>query len=446
VNIVKSEITENLVVNIWQHQIVTNLFTDTGEPVRIIFPGRTCTGGGCDLQDAVFTIGDKVVMGNIEVHVKSSQWYSHGHHRDGKYNDVALHVVMWHDFPLGTVLQNGKVIPTISLSPFLVYPLNKLRRKINLCSGHLPTCPAITRLSTRKPLTELLNAAGKERFATKTALMRKDLMKQDADQVLFRNISRALGYDKNTVPFETLADRLTFRALKEVRDKRNARQALILGIAGLLPSQRLRIKHKLVEDSEIDELETMWQSNGITATMNQSDWCFFRVRPNNFPTRRLVALSYLVNRYCQAGLLRGILNLIREAHIGKLYSCIEDGLIVFGQGYWEIHSDFGIAMARNTALLGRSKAAEMTINMLLPFVCAWGELAAEPELKVKATNIYFSYPKLEDNQLIRFMRQQLLLNLDTKLSALQQQGLIHIFKTYCRYRNCLECPVSVSQG
>ncbi len=443
----ESEITENLVVRIWQHQNLTNLLTDRGERIDIIFPGRICTDGGCDFQDAVFTVEDKLIKGNIEIHIKSSQWYSHGHHRDSRYNGIALHVVMWHDYPSGIVLQDGKIIPTISLSPFLAYPLNQLRRKIKLLDRYSSICPALKKQGKRKSLVKLLNVAGKERFDIKTALMRKDLLEKEAEQVLFRNIARALGYDKNTVPFETLADRLTFRVLKEIKGKRNTySQALILGTAGLLPSQRLGIKHRLIEGPEINELEVIWQSSSITAAMNKSDWCFFRVRPNNLPTRRLVALSYLVNRYCQLGLVQGVLNLVREAYGEKAYRLIEDRLIVFGHGYWAGHSDFGVAMTKSSALLGRGKAAEIAINILLPFACAWGELAAGPELTEKAANIYLSYSKLEDNQLTRFMKQQLSLTPDFKLSASQYQGLIHVFKTYCRSRNCQECPVAISQG
>jgi hypothetical protein len=82
----------------------------------------------------------------------------------------------------------------------------------------------------------------------------------------------------------------------------------------------------------------------------------------------------------------------------------------------------------------------------LPFVCAWGVLYAEPELEEKTIQIYLDYPMQEDNQLLRFMRQQLCLRSDFRLSALQQQGLLHIFKNYCRNKNCDQCPITISQN
>ena len=65
VNMLNEKISEKLVVDIWQHQIIANLVTDAGEPVRIIFPGRVCNEGGCDFQDAVFVINNKLKRGNI---------------------------------------------------------------------------------------------------------------------------------------------------------------------------------------------------------------------------------------------------------------------------------------------------------------------------------------------------------------------------------------------
>ncbi len=180
--------------------------------------------------------------------------------------------------------------------------------------------------------------------------------------------------------------------------------------------------------------------------MKEADWCFFRVRPDNFPTRRLIALSYLLARYHKSWLLQGILKLVREAPPRAEHRWLENGLTIVSQGYWANHFDFGIAKTRSSALLGREQATEIAINIILPFVYAWGEMAAEMKLKRKAAEVYHHYPKLVNNELTRYMKQQLLLKPDVDLSACQQQGLIHIFKTYCRHRNCVECPVAFNRG
>ena len=443
----KTEISEKLITHIWQHQLVTNLVTDAGEQLQIIHPGRTSNDSGCDFRDAAFAIDGKVIKGDIELHVKSSQWYSHGHHRDPKYNNIVLHVVMWHDSQPPALLQNGKSVPTVCLSSFLSNSLNELSHRADLPRYPLASCPAAMRHSNSESLNKLLTAAGEERFAAKITSFQKALNKEEAGQVLFRGIARALGYAKNTEPCEELTNRLRLSFLKRVEPKTNAaKQAWILGTAGLLPSQRPRLRHRLIEDGEIEKLETIWQSSGVAETMKEADWCFFRVRPDNFPTRRLIALSYILVRYRKSGLLQGILKLVKKTPPQAEHRWLENGLTIASQGYWANRFDFGVAKKRSSALLGQEKAAEIAMNIILPFAYAWGEIAAEPKLKKKVAEIYHHYPKLGDNELTRYMKQQLLLKPDVALSACQRQGLIHIFKTYCRHRNCTECPVALSQG
>ena len=72
------------------------LVTESGQSLNVIYPGKTNDLPGSDFQDAVITIGGQTIKGNIEVHVKSGDWRTHGHHRNPAYNGVVLHVVMWH--------------------------------------------------------------------------------------------------------------------------------------------------------------------------------------------------------------------------------------------------------------------------------------------------------------------------------------------------------------
>jgi len=437
-----TQISEKLIARIWQHQLVANLVTDSCEPFQAIYPGRANQTSGCDFKDAVFTIKGQIISGDAEMHVKSSQWYSHGHHRDPKYNNIALHVVWWHDNKSPTMLQNGKTVPTICLSPFLSYPSDELNR-LELSGNFSISCPEAERHSNSDSLNKLLTFAGEERLASKAALFRQALEKEEAGQVLFRGIVRALGYAQNAGLCEELANRLSLNFLENAEPETDStRQALILGTAGLLPSQR----HRPVEDRETDKLERIWQSTGITETMNEAGWCFSRVRPDNFPTRRLIAFSYLLARYRQTGLLRGMLQLVRKAPPGAEHRWLENGLVIDCQGYWRNHFDFGIVKKRSSALLGREKASAIIINAILPFACVWGEISSDLKLKRKAAEIYRRYPSPADNELTRHMKQQFLLKPCVRLSACQQQGLLHIFKTYCRLRNCTACPVASNQS
>jgi hypothetical protein len=273
----------------------------------------------------------------------------------------------------------------------------------------------------------------------------KALQKQEPGQVLFEGLARALGYSQNSQHFEKIANRLTLRSIEAFKpEKENIKQALILGAAGLLPSQRAKAKQESIIDAEIEELEQNWRTLNLAGIMNETDWCFFRVRPDNSPTRRLVALTYLISKYHKPGLLQGVLKLVAKAAEEASYLLLIDGLTVSAQGYWANHSDFGVAHPRGAALIGHDRASEMAINVVLPFASAWSRISRDPKLEYKAAEIYRRFPKPSDNELTRYMRQQLQITSGTRLSACHQQGLLHIFKNYCRYRDCAVCPINAS--
>jgi len=432
-------ITEKLVSSLWQSHPVTYPVADTGEWLHIIFPGRTSNGGGSDFKDAIIGVNGYIVSGEVEVHVKSSQWHGHGHHQDPRYNNIVLHVVWQRDSQAVTRLQNGRVIPTICLEPLLT----RLSELLRLPTHTPVSCPMVDSNADRSRLTALLTRAGLIRFRAKTAAYRKDMNKVDAEQVIYLGISRALGYAQNAGSFQKLAQRLPVAVLKQNLEPGFInQQALLLGHAGLLPSQRGR----KVRDRTAFRLERLWKSAGVMETMTESDWCFLRVRPDNFPTRRIVALSCLLDRFGREGLVSAILRLVEKSPESRKHRWLENGLVVAEPGYWRNHCDFGVLSGRSSALIGYEKASAMIINIVLPFAAALANKNSDSKLKRKAIEIYGAYPGGGDNELTRHMRQQLKLGPSVRLSAGQQQGLIHLFQAYCRLRNCLDCPVALSRG
>ena len=331
----ETKATEKLIARIWQHKLVTELVTDAGEHLHVIHPGRNSNTPGCDFQDAVFAINGRATTGNVEIHVKSSQWHNHGHHRDPKYNSISLHVVWQYNSQTSALLQNGQTVPTVCLSSFIGSTLDAVNDHLNLYSNNLTTCPTVKRHSNTENLNKLLTDSGEKRFASKTRSFRKALIEEDAAQVLYRGICRALGYSQNAEPCEKLANKLPLSMLDELQSEPDAiRQALVLGTAGLLPSQR----NRPVKDKETAKLENKWESMDITETMKETDWCFFRVRPDNLPTRRLIALSYLISRHIKTDLLQGILELTRKSPRRCGHRWLENDMVIEGRGYWQITS------------------------------------------------------------------------------------------------------------
>jgi hypothetical protein len=431
------KLSEKQVALIWQQMVGKELISSEDGLVSVIYPGMTNGGSGPDFRDAVIVNNSHLTKGDVEVHVMSSDWYSHQHHNDAEYNNVILHVVMCHDCNSATLLQSGKPVPVLCLA-------KALRHQAYLLPYQLP-CFQILDHIDKQTLRELLNTTGKERFKQKATHFQGEILrlaqKKEAGQVLFRGIMRALGYAKNTKPFEDLADRMPLKFI-ESREGLDLKQALLLGTAGLLPSQRWQVKS--VKEKAVQELEQIWQSVGEKVIiMNESDWNLAHIYPNNSPIRRIVAQSYLLERYSEEKLLAGILQLVKEASPPCGHRLLENGLTVTDDGYWQDHFDFDVrSKTKISALLGNSKAGEIAVNVVLPFAFSWGELINKAKITENTIELYRNYPKLDENCITRHMKKQLGLEEYFDFSACHQQGLIHIFRNYCREGMCSQCPLA----
>jgi len=442
---------ERAVVEIWQKLMdKAGLTTEGGKSVRIIYPGRKNDDRGADFRDAVIATSQGIMKGDIEVHVKSSDWQAHRHHRDPAYNRVILHVVLWHNSEKATNLHNGKTAPILALDKYIGNPNGHWTRLV-----HSPASSGMPCLKTAKglatdTLAEFLDSAGEERFSAKAAEFQDELTQMEASQCLYQGIMGALGYAKNKPPMLQLARRLPLHILQsmtqdEVSDQeRLARlQALLLGTAGLLPSQRQNSHRGYKDDRWIDKLEGLWASSHSTKAMSEDDWHLFKVRPNNFPLRRIAAMSYLILRYRERGIVEEVVDMIKEAPVSGGYLSLEKGFMVTADGYWASHFDFGLdCKSDNPTLLGRWRAADIAVNVLLPFALAWGKLNSQPEVERRVFDLYRGYPRLAANTVERHMMKQLGLNSSLVNSAQRQQGLIHIYNTLCSQGRCHCCSLS----
>jgi len=441
---------ESLIVKIWQYQLLdrTNLATEEGEPIRIIYPGRINDDRGADLLDAAIITSRGLIKGHIEVHVKSSDWRAHRHHQDPTYNRVILHVVMWHDTEVATNLQNGQKVSILALHKYIKSPTSQMNNMVYPpATLNIPCHEAVERL-TPSIIAEFLDSSGGKRFLTKAAKFQADLAQVGASQSLYQGIMGALGYSKNKLPFLELARRLPLQTLESltqggISDEEclAEQQALLLGTAGLLPSQRPHWHQKnKIDDKWIEKLEKLWASSRQMEIMPKDNWHLFKVRPNNFPVRRIVAVSYLTLRYREKGIFEEIVNKIREVPVSKAHRELEKVLLITTNGYWASHFDFGSgSRLRSPTLLGSRRASDIVVNVLLPFTFAWGKFTSQLKLARKALDLYCRYPRLTVNTIERHMRSQLGLSSNSVNSAQRQQGLIHIYNTLCSQGKCNCC-------
>jgi len=360
---------------------------------------------------------------------------------------VVLHVALWDDGATTVQLQSGRRVPTLALHPYLSLSLDEVQRRASL--PLLPAEPcrdALERLGTAA-LGRILDEAGEERFRAKTSRFREGLSGGPPSETLYQGLMAALGYARNSEPFLELARCLPLAVLESCaratpdQEAASALEALLLGSAGLLPSQRGRA---VSGESYAAEVEAIWLSMGREALLGPGAWHTFRVRPDNLPTRRLAAAARLVLRYRESSLLEGLTCVVSKVAVEGGCGQLEGALVIGAEGYWGQHIDFGHP-APPRALLGRGRAAEIAVNVVLPFSFAWAEAAGEANLMEKVLELYKRYPGLGPNRVTREMEKYLAAD-STALagSARRQQGLIHIYGLFCRGRRCPECPLVVA--
>ncbi len=404
--------------------------TRCGRRVRVLYRGLPNGDRGPDYRGAVLSVGrSRPRAGDIELHVRASQWRTHGHQRDPEYNGVILHVVWQDDDPSPTVLHSGRQVPVLALSD-VITPNGPARLIIDPChgAGH-----------DLRRLGMVLDRAGQERFLGKASRMEGDMAAFPAQEVLYQSLAESMGYSQNKTPFRRLAAALPLGVVegfllgKPLDQKQALAQALLLGTAGLLPSQR----HRPAGDEWPALLEETWSSHGLEPQLRAADWRH-GVRPENHPVRRLAALANLLAATLEEGLLSWALAAVADP--GALFR-----ETVERESYWHRHFDFGLTGHRlGPALIGPDRALVIASNVILPFAYAFGQSWDDERLSQEALQSYALVPSPALNQVTRHMILQLGGASKKGLirTARREQGLLHLFHSYCTRARCTECGLS----
>lgn len=420
------DVGERLLACAWKRHLIGAgaVVTDSGRALSVIHPGRENRDRGPDFVDAVVCGPDgEVVRGDVEIHRRTSDWRRHGHHRDPHYDEVILQVVWRGDGE--AVDRSGRRIPTLSLSDVLQCSPDGLRRRLELQAPRPEPCGDARRRLGETEIGRRLDGAGEERFRAKARSFAARLRGESPAEVLYQGVMRALGYSKNAAGFEELARGLPLAQLDRAargippEERTEVLEALLLGRAGLLPL------------SAGDGLWRTWDGDGDGNPLPASVWRRFRVRPENQPAQRLAGAARLLARFAETGLLKGVLECVAAATAGT--EMLEGRFMVGAEGP---------AANGGRCLIGRGRAREIVVNIVLPFAFAWAETTSSSGLARQALELYRGCPKTGEYGATRELGRLLAGERASRVvsTALRQQGLVHIDSTYCRPRACAACP------
>ena len=402
----------------------TNLATTDGEFLEILHPGEHNSHAGADFSNARLRIGETTWAGNVEMHLKSSDWLKHNHQHDRAYGSVILHVVLDDDQPI--LREDGSRIPCLEMKKRVPQRLAANYQKLIHNENWIP-CQhffyAVPSMSKNLWLDRLLV----ERIEQKTGAVRDSLAqnRNDWEETFYQFIARNFGLKVNAEPFEVLARSLPQKILAKHKDNLHQVEAMLFGQAGLLDAG---FEEDYPNGLKKDYL--FLQKKYSLAPLNPVMWKFLRLHPGNFPTIRLAQFARLV---CQSvHLFSKILEVENQAHIEQLFEAKLDG-------YWLTHYTFGNVSPKKNKSLGKDTVRLLTINTIVPFLFLYGEMRGEDVFKNKALRLLEALPP-EQNAIIAAWAN---LGVEAK-SAYQTQALLQLKNVYCDRKRCLECAIGAA--
>lgn len=393
--------------------------TVDGQPIRILDQGVLNTDAGPDFFNASVEINGQVWAGNVEIHVRASDWYRHGHQNDRAYDSVILHVVQYDD--MAVKRPDGSVIPqiTIKCTPEAAARCNSLT---SLAPTQLP-CRSTLAEIPQIYITDWITSLAFERLYAKSDHILQLVENTNGDwaEAAYQSMARSLGFGLNSQPFEQLAQSLPLAFVRKHRDNQLSCEALFFGQADLIPEPAAD------EDPYITSLrqEYLFLANKFSLSSSHPAWKMGRTRPQNLPHRRI---AYLAQFVCYTDSLIDELEHTRS---------LEDMRDVFDHpliGFWASHYTFSPARERCPRAISRGSIDRLIINLVIPLLHARATFCGELDA---ASTIAELLEKIapEDNSITRMFTAAGLRNPD----AFSSQALIELRREYCEKKKCIYC-------
>lgn len=498
-------IPERFLRQLWKRQeFNASLTTVDGKPIAVLSPGTLNTDAGPDFLDARVNIGNITYRGDVELHQTLNEWRQHAHHRDSQYNRVILHVVFdAEQSDLASLTKSKREVPVLVLKSYLLGPPRNLWEQMILderserlstikCYHKNKDVPPEVILSWLKKLglermelkirrfeERLHELAEEEHLRIKEPAMRygtipfgvnpEDLPPPTTppplrlftksalwSQLLYEGIFEALGFAKNREPFLRLAQNVRLERIKNLSEQFPkeefvpATEAHLFGAAGLLKADIRSLNSEAKQ--YVQRLRTLWktiQASYKGEILHPSDWKFFRLRPENFPTVRVAGAARFCTVMLNNNFLKTIIQTIKSEQPSKeKFRRLESLFIIPAEGFWRTHYHFTHqTKGELITLIGKNRANDILVNVLLPIALLYARIFKDRDVRHGALQIFHKLPPLAENSVTKIIMQQLIYpvygvkNKLPRQSAMMQQGMLQLYKYYCVEERCAECAV-----
>lgn len=396
-----------------------NLSTTDGQLLEIINSGRANTDQGPDFLFAKIRIDGTILVGHVEIHVRSSDWLVHGHTGDPHYNNVILHVV-WKD--------NKRVLlpfPTLELEPRISKMALTHYRHLKQTKGFI-SCEKLFKKNMEDVFLKFGPHLTEKRLEERSCKLLNELetIKGNWERLAWRKLAHYLGGVKNGEAMETLFDSVSSQVIQSCSLDRTKTEALFFGQACMLsPDCEDAYSRSLMK-----EYEFLKKKHKLTQP--RIHWMFLRMRPYSFPTIKIARFAALIHSAPKI-----MSHILSEDNPAKIRLLFDKPL----SPYWEEHVRFGHATSRISAYPGNQTLDNLMINLISPMLYAYGTYHNVPVFKERAMKL-LSLTKAEVNSVTKKMKSIGFPN----RSASESQAIIQLYTQYCIPKKCLSCDVGFS--
>jgi len=421
---------EDFLHYVWKFQKFDKkeLSTTIGELVKVNIVGQHNLDSGPDFFNAQLYIGSQLWAGNVEIHIKSSDWYVHGHERDPAYDNVILHVVWEYDAEI--FRKDNSVIPTIEIKEIVLS--KTLTRFLDLFSKKHQWINCENEFAKVDDflLKNWLETLYIERLEQKATMISKELKNSNNhwEALLFKLLSKNFGMKLNGDAFLSIAQSLDFITVQKCSQSQLDMESLLLGQAGLLDGEK--------EDAYFKNLQKNYAYLKHKFNLKNSEISipkFFRLRPSNFPTIRLSQLSVLYSTKKQL-----FSKVIFELSFEKSTKGLDEWYSIFNisaSEYWDDHYNFGVASTRRKKTLSRKFIDLLLVNSIIPLQFCYAKnlgIDISGTLLELASNI-----RSEENTIISKYNELRRI----AFSARESQALLQLKSEYCDKMLCTRCRI-----
>lgn len=417
---------EKILQYIWEHRLWNSPRMKTVDGRRLLVLDQGClnNGSGPDFFNAKIRLDDSVWSGDVEIHVKASDWYRHNHDSDNSYKSVILHVVAKDDAQVN-IPGTQEPIPQLRLN-FTEKLRDKFRSLVDNAPDILPCTADLHTLDSIK-ITDWITSLAFERLIAKSERI-ESLLQQtvfDWEEVCYITLARALGTGTNGEPFERLAKSVPLRVLRKHADNLLSIESIIFGQAGLLDNE---INGNEYYSRLRDEYRFMAVKFGLNAPPNLN-WKMGRMRPANFPHRRIALLCAYI---------KGGFNLMSKLIEAKTLEAVRECLNRELTGYWATHFNFGGYESTVRTNMSASTIDSLIINVAVPMIYTYGNChlsGRDADEYMERAVEWLQQLNAEKNHIT-----VLFSNSGIKCeNAFMSQAIIQLRRNYCEARKCIYC-------